>query len=142
MIRTPKIILEFEQHAGFYLPGDEIAGLFYIELYDPKKDESEVNAIEASVLWYTMGKGDEDLAVHYFDRHTRIEGHAFDVSVPRRFGTVLPNSPLSYDGQIVKIIWCVRVRVFLRGGREHVSEQPFRLGAAHLPPVVSQFAAK
>ena len=133
MIREPNVILEFDEHAGFYLPGDTIAGRYQIELRDPRNDAVEVNAVEASVLWHTIGKGDEDLAVHFFDRHSRIEGRPFDVAVPRRFSAALPNSPLTYDGMILKIIWLVRVRVFVRGGQEFVSDQPFRLGATRRP---------
>ncbi|NIP85768.1 MAG: hypothetical protein GTO03_09485 [Planctomycetales bacterium] len=36
---------------------------------------------------------------------------------------------MSYDGLIVKIHWCVRLRLFLPRGRELVAEQPFQLGA-------------
>jgi hypothetical protein len=39
---------------------------------------------------------------------------------------------LSYDGRIVKIHWCVRVRVFQGWGRELVLEEPFTLGT--VPP--------
>lgn len=124
MISEPSITLEFDEHARFYLPREEIAGQYVVDI----DDANAVHAIESSVLWYTEGKGEEDLAVHYFDRHSRIEGHFFDVTVPRRFGTVLPHSPLSYSGRILKIRWCVRVRVFLRSGREVIAEQPFRLG--------------
>ena len=138
MIKQPNIVLEFDEHAGYYLPGDSIAGRYTIELSDPENELLEVTAVEASVLWYTMGKGDEDLAVHYFDRHSRIEGRYFDVSTPRRFGTALPNSPLSYDGLILKVVWSVRVRVFARGGQEFVSEQPFRLGATRRPRVPTE----
>ena len=47
---------------------------------------------------------------------------------PQRFSTTLPRSPLSYDGQIVKIRWCVRVRAFLQRGKEVVGQKVFRLG--------------
>ncbi len=124
-----KIILEFDEHDGLYFPGDTIAGQYLVETSTPRA----VNSVEVSVLWYTMGKGEEDLSVHYFNRHSRIEGRRFEVQAPRRFGTVLPNSPLSYDGFLVKICWCVRVRVFMRQGREVVSEQPFQLGATLRP---------
>jgi hypothetical protein len=48
------------------------------------------------------------------------------------FRTTLPMSPLSYDGVILKIRWCVRVRVFLTKGREYVAQTRFQLG--NLPP--------
>ena len=37
-------------------------------------------------------------------------------------------SPLSYEGIIIKIQWCIRVRIFLHNGNEHVHDQPFLLG--------------
>ncbi len=46
--------------------------------------------------------------------------------------TRLPNSPLTYAGVAVKIRWCVRVRAFLRRGREVFFEQTFVLG--DVPP--------
>jgi hypothetical protein len=54
----------------------------------------------------------------------------------RRFATVMPESPLSYDGVIVKVCWCVRVRVFLTQGQETVAEVPFSFG--NVPPGLIQ----
>jgi hypothetical protein len=50
------------------------------------------------------------------------------------FSTPLPQSPLSYEGVIVKIRWCVRVRVFFESGRDHVAEQVFTVGG--VPPTM------
>ena len=89
--------------------------------------DREVRAAELSVLWYTEGKGDEDIGVHHFERLSAEEG---TVVAPRewaRFLVRLPRSPLSYDGVIVKVCWCVRVRAFWDAG-EAVGEAPFRLG--------------
>ncbi|HVX63597.1 MAG TPA: hypothetical protein VHC19_23445, partial [Pirellulales bacterium] len=55
-----------------------------------------------------------------------------DLRRPQRFSIKLPRSPLSYQGIIVKIQWCVRVRVFLPRGKELLAEAPFQLGA--VPP--------
>jgi hypothetical protein len=44
----------------------------------------------------------------------------------------LPQSPLSYEGLIVKVRWCVRVRLFFDGSRDFVSEHVFVLG--RIPP--------
>ncbi len=78
-------------------------------------------------MWYTEGKGEEDLAVHFFDRLD--PGAALvDLTQPRPFSTRLPESPLSYAGVIVKIRWCVRVRVFLAQGKDLFAEEPFQLG--------------
>lgn len=83
-----------------------------------------VRALERSVLWYTEGKGEEDLGVHFFERLT---GSA--ASPPAgRFSCILPASPLSYEGLIVKIRWCARIRLFFAEGRDFVSEHIFDLG--------------
>jgi hypothetical protein len=88
------------------------------------------------VLWYTAGKGEEDMAVHHFERIVDESSRPLDLRVPRRFATALPASPLSYDGQIVKVCWCVRLRLFLPQGQEMVSETAFRLG--NVPAAVSR----
>lgn len=88
-------------------------------------------AIEHSVLWYTEGKGEEDLGVHFFERVT--DRSALPAAAASgTFATILPPSPLSYEGMIVKIRWCVRVRLFLGGGRDFVSEHEFEMG--RIPP--------
>lgn len=107
-----------------YAPGETLAGSYRVE----SVVQDEIKAVEISVLWYTDGKGSEDLSVHMFKRLSAEDGDWIDTRKPGRFRTVLPNSPLSYDGAIVKIRWCVRVRVFLSGGKELVEELPFMLG--------------
>jgi hypothetical protein len=47
--------------------------------------------------------------------------------------TILPASPLSYDGLIVKVVWCVRVRLFLAGNRQCSADQTFQLGSVPRP---------
>ena len=54
------------------------------------------------MLWYTEGKGDEDMAVHEFWRRDIDEANPIEPSRPEPFAVVLPNSPLSYEGRIVK----------------------------------------
>ena len=88
----------------------------------------EVKAVELSVLWYTEGKGDEDLAVHFFERLTADNPAEPGLHDLHRFQSALPNSPLSYEGVLVKIRWCVRVRVFVRGGKSFIAERRFQLG--------------
>ncbi len=90
-----------------------------------------LRAVEQSVLWYTEGKGEEDLGVHFFQRLAGSELLKTDV-IHGVVTVVLPASPLSYEGLIVKIRWCVRVRLFFAGGRDFVSEHVFDVG--HVPP--------
>lgn len=93
-------------------------------------------AVEHSILWYTEGKGEEDLGVHFFQRVTDRSLRSSPV-VAGDFAASLPRSPLSYEGLIVKVRWCVRVRVFFDGSRDFVSEHVFEMGdvpPARLPP--------
>jgi len=107
-----------------YQPGETLSGEFFVQIDEPQ----DIRAVEVSVLWFTEGKGDEDMAVHYFERISNENGQFVDMRKSQQFATELPESPLSYDGVIVKIHLCVRIRVFLSRGRDFVTEQVFRLG--------------
>ncbi len=121
---SPQATIRFDAPGSAYQPGDTITGEYRIMGLRP----GQLRAVETSVLWYTEGKGDEDLVVHQFARRSADDDDLPDPGERGRFETELPRSPLSYDGIIVKICWCVRVRAFLRGGGEVVGQRPFRLG--------------
>ena len=118
------VTIDFVGDGRVYAPGDTLSGQYRLVAARP----GEVKAIEVSVLWHTEGKGDEDLAVHEFWRLSLEDGDSIDPARPERFSTILPNSPLSYQGVILKLRWCVRVRVFLQGGKEVVGQRGFQLG--------------
>lgn len=117
-----------------FAAGDELVAEYQLDAVDP----AEIQAVEASVLWYTEGKGEEDMGVHFFERRLPADADDGDLRPMRRVRTRLPNSPLSYRGAILCIRWCVRLRLFLRRGRDFVLEQPFTLGSvpAVLPTIV------
>jgi hypothetical protein len=123
-MKRTSILIRTDGPKRVYQPGDTLSGNYSIEAVAPEA----VQAAELSILWHTEGKGDEDLAVHHFERVSRDMTPDWDPRHPRPFTTVLPNSPLSYDGVIVKIRWRIRVRVFLAGEREVVEEVRFQLG--------------
>lgn len=111
-------------------PGELLSGEYRIVA----AESDLLQSVEVSVLWYTEGKGDEDLAIHEFWRKNADGGDWPDPRRPERFSTTLPAGPLSYEGQIVKIRWCVRVRAFFQRGKELVGQKIFRLG--NVPPSV------
>lgn len=123
-MNTPRVTLRLDASRKIYLPGDQLSGEYRLDVVN----RSDVRALELSVLWYSEGKGDEDLGVHYFHRLSSDEGDYINPHRPVRFRTQLPYSPLSYEGVIVKIRWCVRLRLFLPRAKELLSEQPFQLG--------------
>jgi len=114
----------FDEDRTEYQPGDELAGQFLVV----PSEGQPLKAVEVSVLWYTEGKGDEDIGVHHFERIDVRDG-SNDLTRPIPFRTRLPNSPLSYAGQIVRIVWCVRVRAFPHRGEELLADERFQLGS-------------
>jgi hypothetical protein len=125
----PVVTLTIVDRHRNYAPGETIVFEYAIE----SLQGNGIQAVEASVLWYTEGKGDEDMVVHYFERGgaESVIGEAFQGAC--RFETELPKSPLSYEGLIVKIQWCARIRVFLTSGAELHHETPFHLGEVPRP---------
>ena len=128
--------LYLEGNRPVYQPGDTLSGEYHVEGLKP----DEPCKLEISIVWYTEGQGDEDLAVHYFERLNMAEQPQIDLGRPQRFSAVLPSSPLSYQGLIVKIHWCARLRLYLPRGRELFREAPFELGS--VPAARSMALAK
>ena len=125
MTNLPLIPLRLDGRGSrIYYPGETLAGSYYLG----NLGNEPIDAVEVSVLWHTEGKGNEDFGIHEFWRRSVSDGDWIDNSTPGRFHTKLPNSPLSYDGELVKIFWLIRIRVFLSDGREIVDEHSFRLG--------------
>jgi hypothetical protein len=119
-----------------FAAGDELVCEYQIDAVEP----ADIQAVEFSVLWHTEGKGEEDLGVHFFERRLPSDADGGDLRPMRRLRTRLPNSPLTYHGEILNIQWCARLRLFLRRGRDYVMEQPFTLGCvpALLPAVAAE----
>ena len=126
-MKGPTISIRLIGDTEHYEAGDILSGEFFVDTDDPES----IRVVEISVLWYTEGKGEEDLDVHFFERIGNDNGDFVDMRQSQAFSTTLPTSPLSYDGVIVKIQWCVRIRVFLNRGRDVSCEQSFWLG--HIP---------
>lgn len=133
MADSPRIVAHFDRPDRCY---DPLAAIVVSYEAAGLPDNDAVRAVEHSILWYTEGKGEEDLGVHFFERvvdRSRLPPQA----ATGAFATRLPASPLTYEGMIVKIRWCVRVRLFFADGRDFVSEHEFTMGSvppARLPP--------
>ena len=123
----PRVDIQFDRPHRQHEPRDHLSVRYRIEGCEGER----IFAIEHSVLWYTEGKGEEDLGVHFFQRLTDRALLPSAIATGA-FTTPLPQSPLSYEGVIVKVRWCVRVRLFFDGSRDFVSEHVFDVG--HVPP--------
>ncbi len=124
--RSPRVAASFSSADRRYEPLENIQVRYTVEL----PPTAVVRSVERSILWYTEGKGEEDIGVHYFERITE-RAAVMTAAAAGSFETRLPVSPLSYEGVIVKIRWCARVRLFFEEGRDFVSEHVFELG--HVP---------
>ena len=130
---SPQIPIVFDTRESWaYQPGDSLSGKFYLDGIN----SDAISTVELSVLWQTEGKGNVDFGIHHLERRAvrkneNVGGKQplwFDDSKGNSFNVRLPSSPLSYDGELIKIYWLVRVRVFMEDGRVFTDEHVFRLG--------------
>ena len=119
----PEITIRLDHSGNQFFPGDVLVCEYEVKL----TADQNAMAVESSVLWTTTGKGEEDFGVHFFERRPKSMLHARNLSQPHRISTVLPQTPLSYDGAIVQVRWSVRLRVFL-GSEQYTQESHFQLG--------------
>jgi|TARA_Y100000385_G_scaffold21070_1_gene20731 hypothetical protein len=143
---NPRISVTFNHENIQYSGGDQLRARYIVEGIESQS----ISAVERSVVWYTEGKGEEDLGVVFFERiqlgrrkeDTQISSASLSTDhMTGALATELPHSPLSYEGIIVKIRWCVRIRVFFQSGRDFVSEHIFFLGSVpvvRLPSKIEQ----
>lgn len=120
----PLISLTIRNRKPWFAPGEILDCEYQIDCIGPRS----IQAVEASVLWTSYGKGDTDLGVHFFERRVPEDLPDGDLRELHRFQTVCPSSPLSYEGELLSIRWCVRVRLFPLRGREISLDIPFQLG--------------
>ena len=66
------------------------------------------DSVAVSLLWFTAGKGTEDVEVVEEVHHNMPVGR-----VPIRFQ--LPNFPWSFSGTLVSLVWAVEVRFEPKG---------------------------
>ncbi|HAN96857.1 MAG TPA: hypothetical protein DCQ98_05225 [Planctomycetaceae bacterium] len=134
----PLISLTIRNRKAWFAPGEELDCEYQIDRIGPRS----IAAVEASVLWSTFGKGDADMGVHYFERRVPEDLPDGDLRELHRFRTRCPDGPLSYEGELLSIRWCVRVRVFPLRGKETSFDLPFRLGQIASPSELAEAGQK
>ena len=70
----PDVVVGFESDQRVFRPGEILSGHYRVDGINP----AQLTALELSVLWHTEGKGDEDLAVHLFQRFLADEAGRLD----------------------------------------------------------------
>jgi hypothetical protein len=126
---VPERFVDMRLERQAYNPGDLLAGAFVVTA----EPDDELTVVELSVLWHTAGKGDEDMGVVHFEDWLGKDGRPYALGQPQEFTYRLPETPLSYDGFLIKIHWCVRVRARWSRGKDTLNEVPFTLGNVSRP---------
>ena len=126
----PLISVKLNHASHEYQPGDLLECEYQIDAVD----RDALKSVEVATMWYTSGKGDEEEAIHYYERQTsRTTNGEVDLRELSHFSTELPLSPLSYAGTNLNITWCVRVRIVVQSRDQSPKEfkysQPFQLHA-------------
>jgi hypothetical protein len=111
---------------GLVKPGGFVRGGFRVLTDEPLS----VQRVELSVLWCTSGKGDVDESVIHLETLAQGETLTADRAFP--FQVQLPEQPWSYTGQLIKISWVVRVRVYPINGKPWGGGEEFRVHPAAL----------
>lgn len=83
-----------------YKPGGELTG--HCEWFF----EKEVQEIELHLLWHTEGKGDEDVEVVERKTLSNISNTGRE-----QFSFKLPDSPYSFSGQLISLVWGIEAVV-------------------------------
>ena len=94
------IDIEIENNQASFLPGGVLSG-------SVRWLCSELpNNASAHLIWYTEGKGDEDVGL--------VEKSEFEnprMSDERQFEFRLPAGPYSFSGKLISLIWALELQV-------------------------------
>ena len=103
-----------------YLPGEEVA--FSVEII-PEEDVS-FRSLTVGIAWHTEGKGDRDEEIV---QSSVMKDGVLTGGVPLsdNFSFTLPDRPWSYAGELVNIIWAVKIAIDIPKARDIVHEEPF-----------------
>jgi hypothetical protein len=102
--------LQVEIDKNSYHPGDSISGTARWQLEEP------VDSLELRLFYYTEGKGTDDVEI--------VETTAVakpSLSGSQRFQWQLPQSPYSFSGKLISLIWAVEVLLLPSGDAEHTT---------------------
>ena len=98
MSEPSNIQIGLRENVRDFRPGDEIAGAVRWELDDAPR------SAEVHLCWFTRGKGTEDSEI--VETLHLDAPQAGDV---RTFSFKAPESPYSFSGKLISLIWCVEV---------------------------------
>jgi hypothetical protein len=113
--------LQLQDDRTEFLPGESVTGTASWQVANPPAKA------ELSLIWATRGKGTQDMemvqTIPFSDPQTRDS---------RPFKITLPESPYSFSGQLISLIWtlelnldpgdeCASVEIVIAPGRKEVA---------------------
>ncbi len=109
MFRGKTVIhVGFEKDSGVqhYQPYEDLVALIQV------RPEREINCRDVWVYvgWHTEGKGDRNSAAVYSES-LGVLGISPDEPLTYELHYQLPNDPWSYEGELLRIVWTVHVKV-------------------------------
>jgi hypothetical protein len=109
---TPEIQIEMDpgpwtegEWVDYRLAGSPVSGRVRIRALEPVR----CRGVIVSVGWHTEGKGDTDRAAVFEEIVHQGELSVGEHVFP--FAAHLPDSPMSYTGKYIKIVWQVAARI-------------------------------
>jgi len=100
--------VEIKLDKDSYMPGETISGTARWQL------EESVKSIELRLFYYTEGKGTDDVEIV---ETTQIPNPAMSGS--QQFQWQAPQSPFSFSGKLISLIWAVEAVLLPSGDAEH-----------------------
>jgi hypothetical protein len=90
--------VETQGGANAFLPGETLEGTVSWQLDTPAE------TVELRLLWYTQGKGDQDVGV------VSVVPFANPGPADRRaFRVRIPEGPYSFSGKLISLLWALEV---------------------------------
>jgi hypothetical protein len=120
---VPGVIVLLDRLQHVFRPGERLTGRYQVVGVGP----ADLKAVEVCVHWFTDGKGNADVGVHHYEKRGDDD---LGTAPEGTFAATLPEGPWSYDGLVVKVVWCVQVRATPRAGEPAEGIAYFGLGTA------------
>jgi hypothetical protein len=90
--------IELQDDRTSFEPGEQISGRVTWEF------DSVPRKMELRLFWFTRGKGTEDVQVE-----NTVEFENPRVAESRTFQFCLPESPFSFSGKLISLIWAIEL---------------------------------
>ncbi|HMP79534.1 MAG TPA: hypothetical protein PKD54_08790 [Pirellulaceae bacterium] len=100
-----KLEIQSQDARTAFEPGEDIVLVAHWEL------DSTIDALEARLVWFTQGKGTQDIGLawrHRWDRPPLVGHEAISV--------VLPEGPYTFSGSLISLSWRLEL-IMLPGDR-------------------------